>query len=117
MDVQQAVALSAATHTNNPHSHTGERLSTEQSWLHRVARHYQQLPRNRFALEIAAIVLIKMLILYGLWFAFFSQPLAKHMVVPSQQMESHLIATPSISNTSIDISSTPHYNEVNHDSH
>jgi hypothetical protein len=82
----------------------------------RFIAHYQRIPRNRFALEITLIVIVKALILYGFWFTFFSQPLAKHMLVPPAQMDSHMISDANVPSATKTFSNQLS-NEVNHDSH
>ncbi|GGY20568.1 cytochrome oxidase putative small subunit CydP [Paludibacterium paludis] len=42
--------------------------------------------------DILLVLLIKSVMLYGLWKAFFSHPLAEHMTVPQSVVESHLTA-------------------------
>ncbi|HEX7985848.1 MAG TPA: hypothetical protein VF616_20175 [Duganella sp.] len=44
------------------------------------------------ALAITLALLVKALILYGLWSAFFSAPQAKHMRMPTAKVEQHLLA-------------------------
>ncbi len=46
------------------------------------------------ALAIALALLLKALILFGLWKAFFSTPQAKHMRVPAAQVQQHFFAAP-----------------------
>ncbi|MBJ7313163.1 cytochrome oxidase putative small subunit CydP [Rugamonas sp. CCM 8940] len=46
------------------------------------------------ALAITLALLLKALILFGLWKAFFSTPQAKHMRVPAAQVERHFLAAP-----------------------
>lgn len=43
------------------------------------------------AAAITAALLLKALILYGLWRAFFAQPQAVHMHMPAAQVEQHLL--------------------------
>jgi hypothetical protein len=47
---------------------------------------------SSLALAITLALVVKALILYGLWLAFFSAPLAKHMRMPTAQVEQHLLA-------------------------
>jgi hypothetical protein len=44
------------------------------------------------ALAITLALIVKALILYGLWYAFFSAPQAKHMRMPTARVEQHLLA-------------------------
>nr|WP_315397922.1 cytochrome oxidase putative small subunit CydP [uncultured Duganella sp.] len=44
------------------------------------------------ALAITLALVVKALILYGLWYAFFSAPQAKHMRMPTATVEQHLMA-------------------------
>ncbi|HWW68627.1 MAG TPA: hypothetical protein VN089_01680 [Duganella sp.] len=46
------------------------------------------------ALAITLALIVKALILYGLWWAFFSAPQAKHMRMPTATVEQHLLAPP-----------------------
>jgi hypothetical protein len=50
--------------------------------------------RERLALTLVVTIAIKCLVLYGLWYAFFSHPQTKHMLLPAAQVESHLFAAP-----------------------
>lgn len=50
------------------------------------------IPRARLAVTLVATVIIKCLVLYGLWAAFFSHPQARHMHLPDGQLERHLFA-------------------------
>lgn len=43
---------------------------------------------------IAIALVVKVAILYGIHKAFFSEPQAKHMRMPTDKVEQHLIATP-----------------------
>ena len=47
------------------------------------------------ALAITLALVVKALILFGLWKAFFSAPQAKHMRMPTATVEQHLLAPPS----------------------
>lgn len=57
--------------------------------------------RERLALTLFVTIAVKCLVLYGLWYAFFSHPQTKHMLLPSDQVERHLFtpAAGPISNT------------------
>nr|WP_314542767.1 cytochrome oxidase putative small subunit CydP [uncultured Massilia sp.] len=57
--------------------------------------------RERLALTLFVTIAVKCLVLYGLWYAFFSHPQTKHMLLPSDQVERHLFAPAAgpISNT------------------
>jgi hypothetical protein len=44
------------------------------------------------ALVITLALLVKALLLFGLWKAFFSAPQAKHMRMPTAAVEQHLLA-------------------------
>lgn len=50
--------------------------------------------RERLALTLFVAIAVKCLVLYGLWYAFFSHPQTKHMLLPSGQVERHLFAAP-----------------------
>ena len=114
MNAQEAIAPKLIDNTRTLGSDVCQKSHTKPSPIQRFIAHYKRIRRNRFALEITLIVIVKALILYGLWFAFFSQPLAKHMLVPSEQMDNHIIAD-KLSN--VNPSSHPLSNEVSHDSH
>ncbi len=47
------------------------------------------------ALAITLALLLKGLLLFGLWKAFFSAPQAKHMRMPPERVEQHLLSLPS----------------------
>jgi hypothetical protein len=47
-------------------------------------------PRERLLLTLAITVVVKCMVLYGLWAAFFSHPQARHMHLPAAQVERHL---------------------------
>jgi hypothetical protein len=50
------------------------------------------------ALAITLALLLKALLLFGLWKAFFSAPQARHMRMPTAAVEQHLLApTPPVS--------------------
>lgn len=50
--------------------------------------------RERLALVLFVTIAVKCLVLYGLWFAFFSHPQTRHMLLPAEQVERHLFAVP-----------------------
>ncbi len=52
----------------------------------------RRLHGSSLALAITLALLLKALILYGLWLAFFSTPQAKHMRVPAAQVQQHFFA-------------------------
>ena len=53
---------------------------------------WPRLTRLPLALEIALALLLKLAILFALWHAFFSQPQARHMLLPVRQVEQQLLA-------------------------
>ena len=59
--------------------------------------------------EIGIAVVIKLLILFLLWKAFFSAPQAEHMRMPAPQVTQHVLAVPTNSPSTA--------SEVSHDSH
>jgi hypothetical protein len=61
----------------------------------------RRVRRERLALTLFAAIAVKCLVLYGLWYVFFSHPQTKHMLLPSGQVERHLFAPAAgpISNT------------------
>jgi hypothetical protein len=50
--------------------------------------------RERLAVTLLVTVAVKCLLLYGLWYACFSHPQTRHMLLPADQVERHLFATP-----------------------
>lgn len=50
--------------------------------------------RARLARTLLLTVAVKCLALYGLWFACFSHPQTRHMLLPAGQVERHLFAVP-----------------------
>jgi hypothetical protein len=50
--------------------------------------------RERLALTLLLTIVLKCLVLYGLWYAFFSHPPTRHMLLPAAQVESHLFSIP-----------------------
>lgn len=114
MHAQEAIASNHIDDTRKQGSDDYPKPSVKLSPIQRFIAHCKRIRRNRFVLEITLIVVVKALILYGLWFAFFSQPLAKHMLVPSVQMDKHIIADKL---SHVIPSSNPLSNEVSHDSH
>jgi hypothetical protein len=116
MDARAAIVSTIVDRTGTQHCGNCQKPGPKHIVCQRFIAHYKRIPRNRFALEITLIVIVKALILYGFWFAFFSQPLAKHMRVSPAQMDNHMIAgTDTFSNATP--SSHPLSNEVSHDSH
>ncbi|NMM36898.1 MAG: hypothetical protein HHJ09_05180 [Glaciimonas sp.] len=57
-----------------------------------ILSRWPRLTRLPLALEITLALLLKIAILFALWNAFFSQPQAKHMLLPTAQVEQHLLA-------------------------
>jgi hypothetical protein len=57
-----------------------------------ILSYWPRLTRLPLALEIALAVLLKLAILFALWHAFFSRPQATHMLLPTSQVEQHLLA-------------------------
>jgi hypothetical protein len=55
---------------------------------------WPRLTRMPLALEITLVLIIKFVIIFLLWKAFFSQPQAKKMLVPMPQIEQHLLSVP-----------------------
>ena len=49
---------------------------------------------NKLALTLCVTVAVKCLLLYGLWYACFSHPQTRHMLLPSGQVERHLFSVP-----------------------
>ncbi|MEO8599687.1 MAG: cytochrome oxidase putative small subunit CydP [bacterium] len=67
---------------------------------------WPRLTRLPLALEITLALLLKIAIIFALWYAFFSNPQTKHMLLPTEQVEQHLLTSASDSN-SAPTSSTP----------
>jgi hypothetical protein len=56
---------------------------------------HERRPRlSRFAIEILLILLLKAVVLYGIWWAWFSAPEAKHMRLPEARVQQRLIPFP-----------------------
>ncbi|MGW8391555.1 cytochrome oxidase putative small subunit CydP [Pseudoduganella sp. HUAS MS19] len=49
---------------------------------------------HSLALAITVALAVKVLLLYGLWYAFFSHPQTTKMRLPAGQVESHLLSAP-----------------------
>lgn len=60
-----------------------------------ILSRWPRLTRLPLALEIALALLFKIAILFALWYAFFSNPQAKHMLLPTDQVEQHLLTSAS----------------------
>ena len=61
----------------------------------------KRLKRLPLALEIAIALLLKIVLLFFVWKAFFSVPQTKKMMLPTAQVEQHLLAASSqITNSS-----------------
>ncbi|MGV8899154.1 MAG: cytochrome oxidase putative small subunit CydP [Burkholderiaceae bacterium] len=69
-----------------------------------ILSRWPRLTRLPLALEIALALLLKIAIIFALWYAFFSNPQAKHMLLPTDQVEQHLLTSVS---DSVPTSSTP----------
>lgn len=61
----------------------------------RAPRPWSRLHGMPLALAITLALLLKVLILFALWKAFFSTPQAKHMRMPTEQVEQRLLNPPS----------------------
>ena len=55
--------------------------------------------RRHLPLTIALALVVKALLLYGLWSAFFSHPQTKKMRMPTAQVEQHLLSAPAPTQT------------------
>ncbi|WP_323142254.1 cytochrome oxidase putative small subunit CydP [Massilia phyllosphaerae] len=63
--------------------------------MHTLSKHPLRTPRrSNLALTLAVTLAVKCLALYGLWYACFSHPQTKHMLLPAGQVERHLFAIP-----------------------
>jgi len=58
----------------------------------KLRQRYAHWPTLPLAPAITLALIVKVLILYGLWYAFFSAPQAKHMRMPAAKVEQHLLA-------------------------
>lgn len=77
---------------------------------------WPRLTRLPLALEIALAVLLKLVILFALWHAFFSRPQATHMLLPTIQVEQHLLAG-AAPHTPASAPSSPSEPKAQHGSH
>ena len=50
--------------------------------------------RSSLAFAISIALIVKILLLYTLWYVFFSHPQTKKMRLPTAQVEQHLLAAP-----------------------
>ncbi|MGV8893826.1 MAG: cytochrome oxidase putative small subunit CydP [Burkholderiaceae bacterium] len=71
-----------------------------------ILSRWPRLTRLPLALEITLALLLKIAIIFALWYAFFSNPQAKHMLLPTEQVEQHLLTSASDSDSD-STSSTP----------
>lgn len=63
--------------------------------MHTLSKHaLRTARRSNLALTLAVTIAVKCLALYGLWYACFSHPQTKHMLLPAGQVERHLFASP-----------------------
>ena len=53
-------------------------------WLGRLGRWWRMSPLGR---DIAVILVVKLVVLYALWLAFFSAPVARHMTMDPRTVE------------------------------
>ncbi|WP_034297204.1 cytochrome oxidase putative small subunit CydP [Herbaspirillum sp. RV1423] len=81
---------------------------------HRLTR-LPRLTQLPLGVEIALILLVKIAILTVLAKAFFSEPQAKKMRMPTEQVEQHLLASPASAPASSSV--FPSTTEVSHASH
>lgn len=58
-------------------------------------------------LEIALVLLIKVVALFFLWKTFFSHPQTKHMALPTPAVEQHLLSVPPLPSQSLPQSLLP----------
>lgn len=68
---------------------------------------WPRLTHLPLALEIALALLFKLALLLALWHAFFSQPQARHMLLPTPQVEQHLLAGAAPAAASTALSAVP----------
>jgi len=64
--------------------------------------------RRSLAYAIALALAVKLLLLYALWYLFFSHPQTKKMRLPTARVEQHLLAVPA------PITPTPKVNDGAH---
>jgi len=62
--------------------------------MHTLSKHAPRPRRHNLTLTLAVTIAVKCLVLYGLWYACFSHPQTKHMLLPTGQVERHLFAVP-----------------------
>ncbi|WP_036170411.1 cytochrome oxidase putative small subunit CydP [Massilia sp. 9096] len=58
-------------------------------------------PRGRLAWTLVVTVIVKCVVLYGLWAAFFSHPQARHMRLPDGELERHLFSISTLNNKQV----------------
>lgn len=58
-----------------------------------ILSRWPRLTRLPLALEIGLALLFKIVIIFALWYAFFSNPQTKHMLLPTDQVEQHLLTS------------------------
>ncbi len=54
----------------------------------------RRLTRLPLWLEICCMLIIKLSLLYGAWYFWFAQPVAKNMTVPDTEIETHFFERP-----------------------
>lgn len=89
------------------------------SWLFRLHR-LSRLPRLSqlpLGVEIALILLVKIAILTVLAKTFFSEPQAKKMRMPTEQVEQHLLAPAPLATATGAVTTFTSTTEVTHASH
>ncbi|MCU6433315.1 hypothetical protein LPB67_05920 [Undibacterium sp. Jales W-56] len=60
---------------------------------------WRQLSKLPLGVEISLALLIKIVVLYCLWSAFFAAPKTKHMRLPTQSVEQHLLTNSDTTNS------------------
>jgi len=61
---------------------------------------FQAPRRERLARTLLVTVIVKCLVLYGLWSTCFSHPQTRHMLLPAAEVERHLFAAPAAPDSS-----------------
>ncbi len=79
-----------------------------------LPNHERRWRPSRFALEILLILLVKAAVLYGIWWAWFSAPEAKHMRLPEERVQQRLIPFPPDTTR---VQPTPDHGESGHAAH
>ncbi|MDP3844061.1 MAG: hypothetical protein Q8Q81_16095 [Oxalobacteraceae bacterium] len=81
-----------------------------------IVSRWPRLTRVPLAVEITLALLLKLVLLFALWHAFFSDPQAKHMLVPAPQIEQHFLSDTALTPDFASTSPPPSHAEKKHGS-